>query len=110
MVTPQCVAVDAKDNIYVTDSESGKIFVFDPSGKFQRTIGSLKGGEGFFKRPTGIAVDSDEQRIYITDTLRNQIFVTGHAGQRPEEDREDMATGEGEFNYPTELRLIGRQI
>ena len=28
MQSPQCVAVDAQDNIYVTDSESGKIFVF----------------------------------------------------------------------------------
>ena len=30
MLAPQCVALDAQDNIYVTDSESGKIFVFDP--------------------------------------------------------------------------------
>ena len=29
MLTPQCVAVDAQDNIYVTDSESGKVFVFN---------------------------------------------------------------------------------
>ena len=69
MTTPQCVAVDAQDNIYVTDSEAGKIFVFEPSGKYLRAIGSLKGGEGYFKRPTGIAVDSTEQRIYVTDTL-----------------------------------------
>ena len=34
MKTPQCVAVDAQDNIYVTDSEAGKIFVFEPSGKY----------------------------------------------------------------------------
>src|SRR5689334_2377378 len=54
MIAPQCVAVDSKDNIYVTDSESGKIFVFEPNGKYQRVIGSLKGGEGYFKRPTGI--------------------------------------------------------
>ena len=80
LVTPQCVTVDAADNIYVTDSESGKIFVFDPSGKFQRTIGSLKGGEGYFKRPTGIAVDSAAERIYVTDTLRNQIFVLDMQG------------------------------
>ena len=57
LVAPQCVAVDAKDNIYVTDSEAGKVFVFEASGKFSHTIGSLKGGEGFFKRPTGIAID-----------------------------------------------------
>ena len=69
-----------QDNIYVTDSESGKIFVFEPGGKFQRTIGSLKGGEGYFKRPTGIAVDSAAERIYVTDTLRNQIFVLDMQG------------------------------
>ena len=46
-----------------------------PSGKFRRTIGSLKGGEGMFKRPTGIAVDSAARRIYVTDTLRDKIFM-----------------------------------
>jgi DNA-binding beta-propeller fold protein YncE len=109
MHTPQCVAVDAQDNIYVTDSESGKIFVFDPSGKFRRAIGSLKGGEGYFKRPTGIAVDSAAQRIYITDTLRDKVFVTdmngsvlqtiGHKG-----------TGDVEFNLPTELLLRDQHL
>ena len=74
------MAVDAEDNIYVTDSDAGKIFVFDANGKYQRAIGSLKGGEGYFKRPTGIAVDSAAQRIYVTDTLRNKIFVLDMQG------------------------------
>jgi len=107
--TPQCIAVDKQDNIYVTDSEAGKIFVFGPNGKFQRAIGSLKGGEGFFKRPTGIAVDSAAQRIFVSDTWRNRLYVLdmlghviqtiGHAGH-----------GDGEFNYPTELRLAGDNL
>ena len=75
MLRPQCIAVDASDNIYATDSESGKIFVFDSSGKFNRVIGSSKHGEGYFKRPTGIAVDSQGKHIFVTDTLRNQVFV-----------------------------------
>jgi len=109
MRTPQCVALDAQDNIYVTDSEAGKIFVFDPNGKLQRTIGSLRGGEGFFKRPTGIAVDSAAQRIYITDTLRDKIFVLdmngsilGTIGQR--------GIGEVEFNLPTEVLAHGQNL
>jgi len=41
----------------------------------------LKGGEGYFKRPTGIAaVDSAAQRIYVTDTLRDKIFVLDMQG------------------------------
>jgi DNA-binding beta-propeller fold protein YncE len=106
LISPQCVAVDAQDKIYATDSESGKIFVFDPNGKFERTIGSLKYGEGYFKRPTGIAVDSVAQRIYVTDTLRNQIFVMDMQGSVLKKIGK-TGTGNGEFNYPTELRLHG---
>jgi DNA-binding beta-propeller fold protein YncE len=109
MVSPQCVAVDAQDNIYVTDSESGKVFVFQVGGKFSHTIGSLKGGEGFFKRPTGIAVDSTAGRIYVSDTLRDKIYVTDMHGSvlrtigKP-------GSGDGEFNFPTELRLHGSDL
>ena len=108
-MTPQCVAVDAQDNIYVTDSEAGKVFVWDTNGKYKRAIGSLKGGEGYFKRPTGIAVDSAAQRIYITDTLRNKIFVTDMQGSVLKTIGKN-GTGNGEFNFPTELRLHGDDL
>lgn len=109
LTSPQCVTVDAEDRIYVTDSESGKIFVFSPEGKFERTIGSLRGGEGYFKRPTGIAVDSGADRIYVTDTLRNQIFVLDMHGNVLKTIGKN-GTGDGEFNYPTELRLYGENL
>jgi len=109
MRAPQCAAVDVQDNIYVTDSEAGKIFVFDSNGKYQRALGSLKGGEGFFKRPTGIAVDSSAQRIYVTDTLRNQVFVLDMQGSVMQKIGEN-GEGNGEFNFPTELRLDGQDL
>jgi DNA-binding beta-propeller fold protein YncE len=109
MLGPQCVAVDAQDNIYVTDSETGKIFVFNPSGKYERVIGSLKGGEGYFKRPTGIAVDSVTQRIYVTDTLRDQIFMMDMQGSILQTIGK-KGDGDLEFNLPTELRLDGENL
>ena len=109
MLTPQCVAVDGQDNIYVTDSEAGKIFVFEPSGKYVRAIGSLKGGEGYFKRPTGIAIDSAAQRIYVSDTLRDEIFILDLQGNVLEKFGK-TGRGEGEFNLPTELRLSGQEL
>jgi len=109
LLAPQCVAVDAQDNIYVTDSESGKVFVFDANGKFSRVIGSLKFGEGFFKRPTGIAVDSAANRIYVTDTLRDKIFVMDLEGSVLQTIGSE-GTGDLEFNYPTELRLDGADL
>jgi DNA-binding beta-propeller fold protein YncE len=109
MNSPQCIAVDAQDNIYVTDSELGRVFVFEPGGKFQRVIGSLKYGEGYFKRPTGIAVDSAAQRIYVTDTLRNQIFVMDMQGNVLQRIGKS-GSGNAEFNFPTELRLSGDKL
>ena len=109
MISPQCVAVDAQDNIYVTDSEAGVIFVFAPSGKFLRSIGSLKGGEGYFKRPTGIAVNSADKKIYVTDTLRDEIFVLDLDGTIVQTIGKE-GSGEGEFNDPTELRLDGNNL
>ena len=106
--SPQCVALDSADNIYVTDSYNGKIFVFDASGKFQRVIGSVK-GEGYFKRATGIAIDSEAQRIYVTDTLRHQIFLLDMQGKVLQQIGQAGAV-EGAFNFPTELRLAGRDL
>jgi DNA-binding beta-propeller fold protein YncE len=106
---PQCVAVDKQDNIYVTDSEVGKIFVFDSGGKLRHVIGSLKGGEGYFKRPTGIAVDSDAQRIFVTDTLRDKIYVMDMQGSILQTIGK-RGDGNLEFNFPTEVRLDGQNL
>ena len=109
MLGPQCVAVDAQDNIYITDSETGKIFVYNSNGKYERVIGSLRGGEGYFKRPTGIAVDSAAQRIYVTDTLRDQIFMLDMQGNILQTIGK-RGDGNLEFNFPTELRLDGPDL
>lgn len=125
LVSPQCIAVDAADNIYATDSETGKIFVFRADGKFDRVIGSTKDGEGIFKRPTGIAVDSQAQRIYVTDTLRDEVFVLdmngsvvrrigGNAevlGENALTASQDTGTPpQVTFHFPTDLRLSGDEL
>ena len=99
--SPIGVATDADDNIYVTDSVRGHIFVFDRDRHFRRFLGE-RGGEGIFKRPTGIVVDSAQRRIYLSDTLRHKIFildlegnVLGNFGER--------GSAPGQLNFPTDL-------
>lgn len=104
MLQPQCVAIDASDNIYVTDSIAGKVFIFEPSGKYKGVLGSLKGGEGFFKRPTGIAIERETQQIYITDTLRDRVYVMDKDGQVAKTIGK-QGDQNGEFNLPTELLI-----
>ena len=107
--SPQCVAVDVDDNIYVTDSETGRILVWDANLKYRRAIGSLKGGEGFFKRPTGIAVDSAAKEIYVTDTERHKVFVLDMQGSVLRTIGKNGAAL-GQFNFPTEIKLSGQQL
>ena len=102
LLEPQCVAVDANDNIYVTDSVSGKIFQWAANGKYKGVFGNLKGGEGFFKRPTGIAIDRDTHEIYVSDTLRDKIYVLDEKGQTIKTIGQ-RGTENGEFNFPTEV-------
>jgi DNA-binding beta-propeller fold protein YncE len=109
MLSPQCVAVDAEDNIYVTDSNAGVIFVFDANGKYLRSIGSLAGGEGYYERPTGIAVDSAAGRIYVSDTLRNKVLILDMQGKVIQLIGK-KGQDDGEFYFPTELRLIGPDL
>jgi DNA-binding beta-propeller fold protein YncE len=109
LLTPQCVAVDAQDNFYVTDSVSGKIFVFDSKAKFRHVLGSIKGKEGYFKRPTGIAVDSEANRIYVTDTLRDKVFILDLQGNVLTSFGKG-GTGAGEFHLPTEVHLQGDNV
>ena len=79
-----------------------------PTGNFSACLGSLK-GEGYFKRATGIAVDSAAQRIYVTDTLRHQIWVLDLEGNVMEKFG-FRGAGNGQFNFPTELRLAGQDL
>ena len=106
--SPIGIAVDADDNIYVTDSQLGKVLVFDSRGKYQRSLGDLK-GEGFYKRPTGIAIDKAEKKIYLTDTLRDRIYVTDLSGKILK-DFGSRGTDPGQFNFPTEVRVTGDEI
>lgn len=103
MIEPQSVAVDAKDNIYITDSKAGKVFVFESNGKYRGVFGSIK-GEGFFKRPTGIAVDPETQNIYVSDTLRDKVFILGQDGKVIKSFGQHGGKN-GEFNFPTEIHI-----
>ncbi len=106
--SPIDVDTDARGNIYVTDSDLGKIFVFRRNGKFDRFIGDA-GGEGLYKRPTGIAIDRASGRIYLTDTLRHAVEVIDSRGKAVERWGE-RGEGPGEFNFPTDVALARDRV
>ncbi len=100
------VALDADDNIYVSDSYTGKIFVFDRSGKFKKRLGP---DEGLFNRPTGIAIDKERGRLYVVETVKGEVAVLDLNGTELFKIGR-RGYGNGEFNFPTQICITGDRL
>jgi DNA-binding beta-propeller fold protein YncE len=70
---PLGITVDSADRVYVLDSSSFRIQIFDANGVFISTWGSFGTDDGEFDYPNGIAVDSPSGSIYVTDRHNNRI-------------------------------------
>jgi len=102
---PYGVAVNANDNIHVTDLRRGTIAVFNSDGKFERDIGDYK-GEQAFEQPNSIAIDSDSGKIYVADSKRHFLLVFDHEGKKIGSiGKRGGGTGPAQFNLPTDLAL-----
>ncbi len=110
MHSPYAIAVDAANNIYVTDLNRGRIAVFDPYGKFKRYIGVFK-GEGYFDRPRAIAIDGAAGRIYVADSARNFVLILDLGGKLLAQiGKRGGGDGPAEFLEPTEIAMYGSEI
>ena len=70
-VSPIDVAVDQKDNLYISDSILKKIFVFNGNGK--PAAGDWRGRSIF--PPAGIAIHPVLKRLYVVDSNAHVIQV-----------------------------------
>ena len=70
---PNGVAVDANGLVYVTDSNNGRLVVFNADGK-QRSVISRGPREGDLGLPRGAAID-DQGRLYVADTSAHTVQV-----------------------------------
>ena len=78
---PSSVAFDpARQRLYVGDSRSHVIHVFDGQGRKVATIGSLGSGPGQFNSPTHLALAPDGS-IVVTDALNFRVQVLGNGGE-----------------------------
>jgi len=76
--SPVDLAVDDPGNIYIADSRNRRIQVFDPEGRYIRTIGRRGQGPGEFMATSSIGLDR-EGRLWVLDLWqrRIQVFAPG---------------------------------
>jgi DNA-binding beta-propeller fold protein YncE len=78
-VWPAGIAVDSRQQVFVTDEWLHRVSVFSAEGEFLRTFGTAGGGDGQFHRPSGIAID-DKDDVYIADTLNHRVQKLSNSG------------------------------
>jgi DNA-binding beta-propeller fold protein YncE len=110
MYLPYAIAVDANDNIYVTDPARGRIAVYYADGKFKRYIGKF-GNESVFESPQSIAIDRGNGRIYLADTGRNFVLILDLEGKiLAQVGKRGGGTGPAEFRLPAEVALYENEV
>jgi sugar lactone lactonase YvrE len=107
---PFNVALDAQENVYVSDSARKSVLVLDRRGSFLRRI-----GEGDLERPTGLALDAERKILYVADSSskespNHRVRVYGLDGTHlrdlgPSVGPPAKGDGDGQFHFPTYLAL-----
>lgn len=107
MGKPFGVAVDAADNVYVSNQTSKQIDVFDPAGALLRSFGA----DAKFVRPSGLAIDKKRGLLYVTDPAtvsdtdhRVLVFSTDGKFLRSL-GKEGRGREDEEFNFPIFLSV-----
>jgi DNA-binding beta-propeller fold protein YncE len=108
---PNGLAVDGKGNVYVSDTNDGRLIVFDASGNQIGVVGRGPAA-GELGLPVGIAID-DAGRVFVVDSVSHavQIYRVLAAGDRSPTYLASFGvegTANGAFEYPNGIALDAR--
>ena len=73
LAKPRGITVDDAGNIYIADTNNGRVQKFDANGKFLLVFGEKGKNAGQLSEPNGVAVDRTG-RIYVTDANRHRLL------------------------------------
>ena len=80
LFAPTNLAVDSKNNVYVSDFAGFCVKSYGADGKYLRTFGRAGDRPGEFSRPKGVAVDR-EGRVYVVDAAAQVIQIFDAEGR-----------------------------
>ena len=72
---PYVIAVDGEGNILVADCCNSRIQKFTAEGQFLAAVGTYGSGHLQFSLPTGIAFNTSNNKVYVTDNGNHRVQV-----------------------------------
>jgi DNA-binding beta-propeller fold protein YncE len=98
---PIGVAIAADGTFYVSDSEAAAVYRYGPD----RSFAGAFGGEGFFARPTAVAVSAAGDKLAVCDTGSHQVMILDAATGKLEFTLGEPGSSplEGDFHYPVSV-------
>ncbi len=99
--TPFGLALDGAGNLYCTDQGGRRVVVLRPDGTLLRAFGK----DEELVRPSGIAVDSRNKRVYVADPARidspdHRVLTYDLEGNLIRVHGEGRGNAPGQFNFP----------
>lgn len=102
LIEPINVAVDAQDNIFVTDVKQKLVHQYDANFKFVKTFGTSTP----FENPGGIAVNPVTKELIVVDTKAHHVKCFSEQGELLRTFGQ-RGMGDGEFNFPSNVLCDG---
>lgn len=105
LMFPNSAVGDSRGWIYVSDSNNGRVSVWDEQRAFLFNFGQ-GATEGSLNLPRGAAIDARE-RLYVVDAVGQNVKVYDVSGVEPNFlfAFGDWGLGDGQFNYPNDIVL-----
>ena len=107
---PNAAVTDSRGRIYVTDSNNGRVSIWQvsASGGQGRFIGHFGQGAGddALNLPRGATVDARD-RLYVVDTVGQDVHVYDVSGAEPDFlfSFGGWGLGDGQFDYPNDVAV-----
>jgi len=98
------VTIDSTGKLYMISNETGKVYVYGPDENFLFSFGTKGGSPGQMSQPRALAIDEEQELIYVADYMRHTILIYNLDGEYLFEVG-GRGTDPGWFNFPTEMTI-----
>jgi DNA-binding beta-propeller fold protein YncE len=103
-VSPIAIVPGVNDELWVSDADLGAVFRLRADGE---PLGEI--GAATLQRPTGLAIDSAGERLFVADSKAHRIYVFDAAGSLLQTWGE-RGEADGQLNAPTHLAFYDDKL